>query len=224
MAGDEELPAAPLAPRPSHGGVRGVAGDDLGRILALSDGVFAFAMTLLALSLVVPVVGGSTNQQVSGNLLHALGQDWNRFLGYAFAFVMIGIWWTVHNRTFQYLARYNATLIWVNMAILLQIAIMPFILSVYGNYSDTQTAVDLFAGIQVTLGISMTGLWDYARRARLLNPGVPTEVARYFSRRGWFSSAIFLASIGISFVSITGAELSWIAVFVATRFLDRYPG
>ncbi|MGA8302089.1 MAG: TMEM175 family protein [Thermoplasmata archaeon] len=224
MAGDEELPAAPLAHRQAHRGVRGVSGDDLDRILALSDGVFAFAMTLLALSLVVPVVGGSTNHQVSGNLLNALGQDWNRFLGYTFAFVMIAVWWVAHNRTFQYIAHYDATLVWVNMAILLQIAIMPFVLSVYGNYSDTQTAVDLFAGIQVTLGISVTGLWDYARRARLIKTGVPIELTRYFSRRGWFTSAIFLTSIGISFVSITGAELSWIAVFVVTRFLDRYPG
>ncbi len=137
---------------------------------------------------------------------------------------MIAVWWVAHNRTFQYIARYDAALVWINMALLLQIAVMPFVLSVYGNYSDTQTAVALFAGIQVSLGITTTGLWDYARRSKLIQPNVPPELALFFSRRGWLTSAVFLASIGISFVSVTGAEISWIGVFIVTRLIDRYRG
>ncbi len=77
MAGDEEGPTPPTGSPTPHHGARGVSGDDLGRILALSDGVFAFAMTLLALSLVVPTVGGSTVHSQSGNLLNALQSDWS---------------------------------------------------------------------------------------------------------------------------------------------------
>ncbi|MGI0155234.1 MAG: TMEM175 family protein, partial [Thermoplasmata archaeon] len=153
MAGDEESTGPPHQRRaqPRSGAI---AGEDLGRILALSDGVFAFAMTLLALSLAVPVVGGANAHAVSGNLLNQLGSDGTKFLGYAFAFVMIGIWWIAHNRAFQHIARYDGVLVWINMAILLQIAVMPFVMTVYNSYTDTQTAIGLFAGIQVGLGIS----------------------------------------------------------------------
>jgi uncharacterized membrane protein len=226
MAGDEEeLPSASAAEH-RHRPPRGIAGEDLGRILALSDGVFAFALTLLALSLTVPYIdpNGLTHSQVSNMLAAALRNDYNAFLGYVFAFVMIAIWWVNHNRTFQYIARYNQTLVWANMAILLQIAVMPFVLSVYNSYSYTQVAVDLFAGFQVTLGLTATMLWDYARRAKLLKPTVPHDVATYFTRRGLLLSAVFAVSIGLSFLTITGAEISWFGALIVQRFVPGHQG
>jgi uncharacterized membrane protein len=232
MAGDEDRPDASSGPqddRPAHRGFRGIEGEDLGRILALSDGVFAFAMTLLALSLTVPIVTGSTAVQLNGRLGAALEQDWTAFLGYAFAFVMIALWWVAHNRVFNYVRRYNSTLVWINMALLVQIAVMPFVLSVFVHYSGgsisqppLMVAVDLFAGTQVTLGITNTGMWDYARRAKLLTAKVPVSVLTYYHRRGYLTSAVFAGSIAISFVNATAAELSWVLVFVVARTLGRY--
>ncbi|MCI4339510.1 MAG: DUF1211 domain-containing protein [Thermoplasmata archaeon] len=222
MAGDEgHPPDTGTGFRPS----RGIAGEDLNRILALSDGVFAFALTLLVLSLVVPVFPNlppgvsPTNAQLAG----ALNADWARFLGYGFAFVMIAIWWVVHHRTFQYIARYDSALVWINMILLIQIAVMPFVLSVYSTYSNLQVAVDLFAGIQVTLGLTATLLWDYARRAKLLKPNVPAPVARYFTRRGYLISLVFAASIVVSFHSVAWAQYTWVFAFVVQRFLTVTP-
>lgn len=219
MAGDENVGALSADPR-WRGRSWRIAGEDFGRILALSDGVFAFAMTLLAITLAVPVVAtsGRTEPQISQALGRALVGDIGPIFGYAFAFVMIGVWWIVHNRSFQYLARYDSALVWINMSILIQIAIMPFVMGVYNSYNNVQAAVDLFAGLQVTLGLTNMLLWEYAHRRGLLRNDVPEDVARYFTRRGWFSSAVFAVSIGISFVSVTGAQLTWIATFFALRF------
>ena len=180
-------------------------------------------MTLLALSLAVPVIS-QTGTQASGPLGFALWHDWTAFLGYAFAFVMIAVWWMAHNRTFQLIARYDSVLLWINMALLLEIAVMPFVLSVFIHYSDTMVAIDLFAGIQVALGLTNVLLWDYARWAKLLKPTVPGSVAVYYHRRGYLTAAVFAASIGLSFVSLTAAELSWLLTFVLVRVLGRYVG
>jgi uncharacterized membrane protein len=221
---DESPPAAlsgaPVAQRPTGE----ISGEDLGRILSLSDGVFAFALTLLALSIAVPSfpTSGLSNHQVSSTLAFYLQNDYNKFFGYVFAFIMIGVWWVIHNRTFQHIARYDNTLVWLNMAILLMIAIMPFVMSVYNQYSETQVAVDLFAAIQIALGLTTTALWDYARRAKLLKPHVPPAIAKYFTLRGYLTSAVFLASIGVSFVSVTDAQITWVMTFVVQRLLSRY--
>jgi uncharacterized membrane protein len=202
-----------------------LAGEDLSRILSLSDGVFAFAMTLLVLSLTVPLVPNATTRpaaEVSGRLAYLLQHDWTVFVAYGFAFVMIGIWWVVHNRTFQYIARYDSPLVWINLAMLMQIAVMPFVLSVFSDYSSTQTGVCLFAGIQVTLGLTSTLLWDYARRQKLLKPSVPIPVQKYFTRRGYFTSLVFAASIGVTFVSIPAAEALWFLTFVVQRYLVNH--
>jgi uncharacterized membrane protein len=226
---DDELHADPTTePPPSHAHLIGKSGSDLSRIISLSDGVFAFALTLLALSLAVPVVtmtrgGQSVSDKLqSAQLAFLLQQDYNAFFGYAFAFVMIALWWIVHQRTFQYIARYNNALVWLNMAILLQIAIMPFVLSVYSDYSATQTAVALFAFLQVTLGITTTGLWDYARRNKLIKPNVPDSVAKFFSQRGWYTSLIFAISIGVTFYNVSYAQYTWFGVFLVPRLLERH--
>jgi uncharacterized membrane protein len=222
MAGDEDPPpGSDLARlRRAQRSVR-LGGEDFGRILALSDGIFAFAMTLLALSLTVPIVHGSSPGAESGNLLNRLLSEGNVFFGYAFAFVMIAVWWMVHNRTFQYLVRYDSTLVWLNMIVLVQIAIMPFVLSVYNTYDNLQVGVDLFAVIQITLGLTSVVLWEYARSHRLMRSDVPDDLARYFTARGAFTTVIFGVSIAVSFVSVTGAQLCWIAILVAQRFADR---
>ena len=225
MDGDENREQLPTDREEPSLRRRGTSGTDLSRIISLSDGVFAFALTLLALSLTVPVfaTNGLSNASASGHLAFLLQHDYNAFFGYGFAFVMIAVWWVAHQRTFQHIARYNSTLVWLNMGILLQIAVMPFVLSVYNDYGQTQTAVGLFAGLQVTLGITTTSLWDYARRAKLIRPNVPEAVAQFFSRRGWVTSGVFAISIGLTFVSVTAAQISWFGVFVVQRLLDR-PG
>jgi TMEM175 potassium channel family protein len=127
-----------------------------------------------------------------------------------------------HNRVFRCVARYNSTVVWVNMAILLQIAVMPFVMNLYSHYSDTQTAVDLFAAIQVGLGISTAGLWVYLVRAGLAKPDVTRRLASYASTRILFTSAIFALSIALSFWSVSAAQDSWILVIVVQRFVGRW--
>jgi uncharacterized membrane protein len=222
LSEDPSSGEGPILPTAGHFSAREITGTDLSRIISLSDGVFAFALTLLALSLAVPIVSTKVPaDHVSSNLAFLLQRDYNAFFGYAFAFVMIGIWWVVHHRTFQFIARYDSTLVWLNMAILIQIAVMPFVLSVFNDYGGTQTAVGLFAGLQVTLGITTTVLWDYAHRAKLLRPNIPEPVAEFFTRRGWYTAGVFALSIGLTFVNVTAAELSWLLLFVVQRVLDR---
>lgn len=220
---DEPHPAPPTPIVYRRGHFAGITGEQLDRIIALSDGVFAFAMTLLVLSLAVPSfdTNGMSDKATSAHLAFLLQHDYNAFIAYGFAFVMIAVWWVVHHRTFQFIARYDSTLVWLNMAILMEVAVMPFFLTIFADYSGTQTAVALFAGIQVTLGITTTMLWDYARRAKLVKPHLPPSVATYFSQRGWVTAGIFALSIGLTFFSVSIAELSWILIFIVPRVLER---
>ena len=204
---------------------REVPGEDLGRIISLSDGVFAFALTLLVLGLTVPSVSGATDQQTSQQLWHALQGDWPKFLGYVFAFAMIAIWWMNHHRTFRYIERYDIVLMWLNMLVLLEIAVMPFVLQVYAAYSPTQTAVVLFASMQVITGGTLNVLWRYAAGGhRLVNPKLPIDEIRYVANRGLLPAVAFAASIGISFFSVSFAEYSWFVPIILVRFARRYGG
>jgi len=198
-------------------------GEDLGRIISLSDGVFAFALTLLVIGLTVPSVTGSSDAQTSHLLWTALRGDWQKFLGYAFAFVMITLWWMNHHRTFRYIRRYDFVLMWLNMLVLLEIAVMPFVLQVYTAYSPTQTAVVLFAFMQAVTGATLNVLWRYAANGhRLIDPKLPADEIRYFSNRGILPAAAFAASIAVSFVNVPLAEYCWVVPLILGRFAHRY--
>jgi len=204
---------------------REVPGEDIGRIISLSDGVFAFALTLLVLGLTVPVINttGLSHSQVSGGLGNQLQADWVKFLGYAFAFVMISLWWMVHHRTFRYIQRYDFVLMWLNMMVLLEVAVMPFVLQVFTSYSDTQIAVVLFAFMQLATGLTINALWRYASRGhRLIDPGLPAAEISYFANRGVLPAIAFGGSILISFVSVSWAEYFWLVPLVLNRLASRY--
>jgi len=204
---------------------REVPGEDLGRIISLSDGVFAFALTLLVLGLTVPALntGGLSSGQVSGQLAAKLSGDWPKFVGYVFAFVMIAVWWMVHHRTFRYIQRYDFVLMWVNTVLLLEIAVMPFVLQVFTAYTDTQAAVILFAVTQMAAGATINLLWRYAAKGhRLIDPKLSNDEIRYFSNRGLLPPVAFAVSIAVSFVSVPAAEYLWILPIVLNRWSHRY--
>jgi uncharacterized membrane protein len=204
-----------------------VPGEDLSRILSLTDGVFAFALTLLVLGLTVPVINtaGLTSAQVSGELGARLNQDWQTFFGYAFAFVMIAVWWTYHHRTFRYIERYDTVLMWANMMLLLEIAVMPFVLQLYSTYSNAQVAVVLFAVMQIAAALTLNFIWRYASSGhRLVTPSLDSTEIAYFAKIGLVTPLVFAVSIGVSFVSVEAAQFVWIVAIVARRFGARNYG
>jgi uncharacterized membrane protein len=192
----------------------------MGRILALTDGVFAFSLTLIVLSLTVPFinVAGESSAQVSGQLGYQLRLEYGPFLGYVFVFVMIAIWWLTHHRIFRYIVRYDEVLIGLNLALLLEIAVMPFVLKVYIDYTDIQDAVILFAVIQAATGLTVALIWYYASwRHRLIQRSIPIEDVRWLGRRILLTPLVFLVSIGVTYVSVTGAEITWIGALLVQR-------
>jgi uncharacterized membrane protein len=216
---EEELARPPESVTRIVPGQRGPV-EDMSRILSLSDGVFAFSLTLLVLTLAVPAINPALSPaQMSGRLGYLLGQDYQTFLGYVFVFVMIAIWWAAHQRLFHSIVRFDDVLVGLNMALLLEIAVMPFVLDVFVKYSDTRVAVVLFAFIEMITGLTLGLIWFYASwRRRLIRRTIPDSDIRWLQYQTLLTPAIFAISIGVAFVSVLGAELVWIGALVIQRF------
>ncbi len=204
---------------------RSLRGTDISRIIGLSDGVFAFALTLLVLQLTVPQALCSTVPQDSAdcarNVLHSLAGDYTTFVLYVFTFGMIGLWWTAHHRVFRFIGKYDNPLIWLNLTFLLTIAVMPFVLGVFSAYPQTSTAVMLFAGTSAASGLLMFGIWDHAARAKLLSEEADEAIVKYIRLRYIVMPSVFLASLPVALVSATGAEVIWVGGFAALAVLRR---
>jgi uncharacterized membrane protein len=108
---------AESAPQPAEG-VRSQE-REVARIAAFSDGVFAIAITLLALQLEIPF--GDRVDVWAG-----LRDLWPSFLSFAISFAVIGAYWIAHHRLFSLVERYDRRLLWLNLLALFFIVLMPF--------------------------------------------------------------------------------------------------
>jgi uncharacterized membrane protein len=155
---------------------------DKGRLEALSDGVFAVAITLLALDLGIPAT--SHSQQ---HLLDAIGDEWPAYLGYVVSFATIGALWLGHNAITDYLERANVTLLRLNLLVLLFVSFLPFPTRLLAEYVSKDTAERVAAtvyGLSLLASSAVLSLfWRYARHAGLVRPGASDEEITVLTHR-----------------------------------------
>ena len=198
---------------------KGGAEHRLDRTLAISDGVFAFAITLLVLDLTVPTITGAT----SADLLNALSTDYITFFTYALSFLIAGIWWNAHHRNFDHICRSNTMLRWLNLFFLLWIALLPFFTKILSLYENLPLGVILYAVDQAAAGIFLTLIWVYAsRNHQLVDKNMKESAIRYATIRNMVAPIFFLASMCIAFINPIVATFFWIGMFPVLLLIRRF--
>jgi uncharacterized membrane protein len=153
---------------------------DISRVEAFSDGVFAFAITLLVLSIHIPRPGDA---DTSAGLQHVLLQQWPSYVTFALTFALVGIIWANHRLTFSHLIRSDHVLVSLNLLELMGVAFLPVPTAVLGAWiaSDHNrlAAVLFYGGTLLLLGIFHNVLWWYAAYwGGLTSPEFPAEKRR----------------------------------------------
>ena len=197
-------------------GEPGQQASGLGRILALSDGVFAFSLTLLVVSLSVPTA--TSNSALASQLLDQAPT----YFSYIISFVAVASIWYGHHESFKYIRRYDGRLIALNFASLLLIAFLPFPTSVLGRNQQEPVAAILYA---LTLAVSnllfAATWWHASHRHRLVRSDLSSEIVRLRFYRTLGGAFVFLLSIPIALWRPVAAEIIWsvflVAIFVLLR-------
>lgn len=201
---------------------------ELDRVVNFSDGVFAIAMTLLVLSLHVPL---TLDAKYSG---HALDEHlWREFhdvlpnlFGYGLSFFVISRTWLAHHRAFRVIERIDHTFITLNLTLLAFVALAPFPTEVFGTYPQSRTATVVYAASISAVSLMFTALWLYAAYGgRLIVPGTAREFIVHSTLRGLSLPIVFLVSIPIALgVGPPWAQWSWTLVVPARIALGRRYG
>ncbi|MBV8373104.1 MAG: DUF1211 domain-containing protein [Candidatus Eremiobacteraeota bacterium] len=110
------------------------------RFEAFSDGVFAFAITLLVLGFVLPETRYSNNHE----LARALERLWPNLLAYGLSFGVIGIMWQNHHALFRLVKRVDRMAVFLNLLLLGGAAFVPFATSMLGAYPTFRASTFLY--------------------------------------------------------------------------------
>jgi uncharacterized membrane protein len=213
-----------------------IAGQSLERLAALSDGIFAVAMTLLVLDLHVPVnealhieqplwVGGALqSEQVLWVALVKLAPS---LLTYFMSFLTLGIFWVGQQTQFNYFARSNRHLTWIQLAFLLAVSLMPFSTALLAAFTTYRLALVVYWLNILLLGAVLFGSLQYAERAGLVKDELTSDMRPVFSRRIVIAQALYafgaLLCVFNTYVSIAFIVLVQLNYAIAPRLagLDR---
>ena len=180
----------------------------LGRTLALSDGIFAIAMTLLAFQIQPPDLQGNEVH----HLTSALGALGNRYFVYVLSFGVIGLLWLAHHRIFRHIRRADEVLMSLNVVFLMAIAVLPFPSAVMGLYGSEPAAVVLYAASMAVAGSLLGALLLLARHRRLLTPETSHEGVVAALWNSGATVAVFTLSIPVALVAPGVAPFVWLLV------------
>jgi uncharacterized membrane protein len=192
--------------------------NDFGRIFSLSDGVFAFSMTLLVLGLALPA---SAEGSALASYL-ASSKFFSALYAYVITFFIISLWWRTHSLQFSYIRSHTRRLGQFNTAFLIFIAILPFATQVLGASGSSPVGVIFFATIQVACGVTLAALWLYAAGpGRLTDPRLPKSWERYLTLSTVAVPLVFGLSIPIALVSVQYAPIVWVGALIIPLHLRR---
>ncbi|MET8829727.1 TMEM175 family protein [Streptomyces sp. NPDC004610] len=187
------------------------------RLTAFGDGVFAIAITLLALDITVP--DGLPDAEVADavrDALPAIG-------AYLLSFAVIGTLWLAQHRLLRQVAQVDHWLLYGHFALLAVVAALPFPTRLISEYGATVTATAVYAGT-ITLGLALRCAM-YARllsAPELTTPHTTPARLRAALRDSVLLALVFGTSIAIAFASPTAAKYWWLLALPGRRLVrDR---
>jgi len=192
---------------------------DSNRIENMTDSIYSIAMTLMVLSINVPILrAGASDWQIIRSL-DSLGKD---FLDFVLSFAIISIFWVTHHRQFHYIKKANGKLLWINLSIMLFIALIPFTTTLFIDCEKSQ-----IAALILETNILITGLlfylnWIYAsHNHKLIAVNVNEQTISLFKKKAMLIPIVSLLAMGLSFWSPEWSTLPYLAVPFLIEFLIK---
>jgi uncharacterized membrane protein len=191
----------------------GIAGGEVGRIAALSDGVFAFAATVLVLDFHTP---DAADIHSEAELLRALWASAPRLLPWLLSLLTLGIFWLGQQTQLSQLARSNRDLTWLHFLFLAFVTVLPFSTRLLADFFAYRTAFLIYWANILLLGASVYATWAYAERTNLIREDAHADVSRAIRRRIVVAQSLYgigaivgLISVPIGIVLIILIQLNY---------------
>jgi uncharacterized membrane protein len=196
-----------------------VAGQNVDRLAALSDGIFSVAMTLLVLDLRVPTAEAIHSEHDLRRILIALAP---RLVVFLMSIMTNGIFWVGQQTQLNYFARSDRNLVWIHIAFLCCVSVTPFSTALLAEFIHYRTALLVYWSNILLLGLTLLWSWTYATRAHLLVDDLPPEIHPAVIRRILIAQSLYAVGAALCFFntyySIAAIVLVQINYAIAPRF------
>lgn len=170
------------------------------RIEALSDGVFAIAMTLLILDIKVPISEAIYTER---DLIKAFLGLTPKLLSYLLSFITLGIYWAAQSTQFHFISKIDRNLNWIDLFFLLFVSLVPFTTAFLSQYITFRFAIFVYWLNIIMLGLILALHWNYAKKNSFisLSENENVQVTKAIQRRVVESSLLYTLGALLSFIN-----------------------
>ena len=181
------------------------------RIEALSDGIYAIAVTLPVLTIDVSELPSIASESGFVNALMAL---YPQILHYLIAFFVLVLFWMVNHKQLDLMTHVDNAFSWLTITGLFFVAMIPFTTGLVGTYGQYPEANAIFAANLMMIGLLITAAWRYAtKNHRLIKKDYPEIQIRYGIYRSLIVPSISLVIIICSML-FGLVHLSWLYLLI----------
>jgi uncharacterized membrane protein len=179
-------------------------------VISFSDAVFAFAITLMALTIDIPDLPPNLSQS---ELLQRLDDFYPQFEDYIISFAVIAIFWISYHQVFNYIKGSHISMVYLNFLFLLFITLLSLTTTLITNYASYQIPYIIYCIIVIMTSSLLVLIWWYATKEyRLVDKGMHP----LFIKGTFFAllaiPIIFSISIIISFIDLDIAQYFWLGI------------
>jgi TMEM175 potassium channel family protein len=188
-------------------------------VISFSDAVFAFAITLMALSIDIPDLPLDLTQS---QLLERLNDLYPPFEDYLISFAVIAIFWISYHQVFNHIKGSHISVVYLNLLFLLLITLLSLTTSFVINYASYQIPYIIYCVAVIMTSSLLVAIWWYATKGHRL---VDKNMHPLFIKGTFLNllsvPIIFGVSMVISFVDLGVAQYFWLGI-IPMNVLIRY--
>ncbi len=192
----------------------------LERVSLFSDAVIAIAITLLIIEIKLPE---DIDHGTASKFLDGLLEIQGRFYGFLCSFILIGLYWTIHHKIFEFVKSFDNKLLWLNIFFLLAIVILPFSTSLaFENFTVPDYPWIIYSLNHIFVGISLIRMWSYLKNNPEKTVGLQND--RFIEYKKWRSLGtvlVFAFSILFGFLFPIAARFSPILILLSIFLVKR---
>ncbi len=187
------------------------------RVEALTDGIFAIAMTLLVLELKIPELPKSTG---NAELLHKIGEQAPVFLSFLISFLYCGLLWIWHHFAMHFIRQMQLVLVWLNLLFLMSISVMPFSCGLLGHFLRNRAADEIYFGNLFVAAALLLAQWLVAKKKKLVVEDDP-QASRLMGQRLMFFPVAMAGGMIATIFNAGAGPYAFIVVLLAFRIWQR---
>jgi uncharacterized membrane protein len=188
----------------------------LDHVISFSDAVFAFAITLMALTIDIP---GLSSNLTEPQLVEMLFDMSSQIESYVLSFFIIAMFWVSYHQVFNHIKDSYLSMVYLNLLFLLLITLLSISTSLVITFDSYNIAYLIYYGVVIVASTLLVIIWWYAIR----NNAVDENLHPMF-KKGLFIQLsvlplVFLLSIVVSFINLNVAQYFWLIIIPLSIYI-----